>query len=145
MKRTVFTIAAIALAGSAFAHGKATGIVRERMDAMVVLADTMKFLAGMAKSDTPLDPSKLQAASNAIAAHAGTNLTAQFPAGSTAHSDATDQVWSDPDGFQALAEGLLTLSADLPTLTDKSALSIKIRELGATCKDCHAVYRRKSE
>jgi len=63
MKRTLITLTAIALAGSAFAHGKATGIVRDRMDGMVVLADTMKSLATMAKSDAPLDQAVLTTAS----------------------------------------------------------------------------------
>lgn len=145
MKRLTLIGICIALSGTAFAHGKATGIVLERMNSMVALADTMKSLSAFSKSDAPLDPNALKDAGMTLAGHSGQALVDQFPEGSTKHSFATPLVWSQSAEFERLAQELSELSERVPLVTDKETLSLLIKEIGASCSGCHAVYRQKSE
>jgi cytochrome c556 len=145
MKNTITTAALIVIAGGAFAHGKATGIVRERMDSMTTLASTMKSLATMAKSDAAMDSIIIQTAAQTILDHSGQNLTKLFPAGSTKHSEATPLVWSQSDEFTELSEKLSELGKSLTDVSDKPELLTRVKELGATCTACHADYRQKTD
>jgi cytochrome c556 len=130
---------------TALAHGAATGIVRERMDSMVVLGKTMKSLSLMAKSDAQLDKAALETAAQTIQDHSGENLTKLFPAGSTKHSDATPLVWSQSDEFKKLSQDLAELSRPLKHVTTKSDLVESIQAIGQSCKSCHARFRQKSD
>ena len=145
MKRILLPILITATAGTAFAHGKATGIVRERMDGMLTLAKTMKSLVAMTKSDQVLNLVAIQAAGQTIADHAGDNLVTLFPAGSTKHSDATPLVWSQSDEFQRLADDLHAQGMALHGIDTPAQLQVQIKQIGATCTACHAVYRQKTE
>jgi cytochrome c556 len=145
MKNFITATILIAIAGSAFAHGKATGIVRERMDSMVLLGKTMKSLSLMAKSDAQLDKAALETASQTIEDHSGENLTKLFPVGSTKHSDATPLVWSQSDEFAELALKLSELGKSLPNISTRDALQKTVKELGASCKACHSDYRQKTD
>jgi cytochrome c556 len=145
MNKLITTTVFIAIAGGALAHGKATGIVRERMDSMTTLASTMKSLVLMAKSDAPLDKAAITLASNTLSDHSGQNLTAMFPTGSTKHSEATALVWSQSDDFAKLAAELNHLAKSLPDTNGKPALMVTIKAIGASCSACHAVYRQKTD
>ena len=57
-------------AGAVFAHSGATGIVKERMQAMKAIGKSMKTLGAMAKGETGLSAAKLKAASQTISGHA---------------------------------------------------------------------------
>jgi cytochrome c556 len=145
MKRILFSLFITAIAGTAFAHGAATGIVRERMDGMVLLAKTMKSLAAMTKSDQKLNLLAIQAAGQTIADHAGKNLTTLFPTGSTQHSDATPLVWSHSDEFQRLADRLASQGMELRGIDTPAQLQTQIKQIAETCSACHADYRQKKE
>ncbi|GEM_PF-6593087 len=97
---------ATTIATTAFAHGKASGIVCERM-------------AAMAKFDGPLDTSAIANASMTLAMHSGPNLTALFPEGSTKHSKATPLAWTQTDDFSPLAQDLTDLGNSLAKLPAK--------------------------
>lgn len=146
MKRILICAAlTMGLASTASSHGKATGIVRERMDSMVVLAETMKQLSAMSKSTTALDVAKMKQAAAAIAANSGTNFTSLFPEGSTQHSEATQAVWTKPSEFQSIADELFYLGEQLSDVTQPSELATQLQALSKTCKSCHQTFRQKSE
>jgi cytochrome c556 len=145
MKNFITATILIAIAGSAFAHGKATGIVRERMDSMVVLGKTMKSLSLMAKSDAQLDKAALATAAQTIQDHSGENLTRLFPQGSTKHSDATPLVWTKSDEFLALATKLSEQGKALADVSTRDELQSHVQQLGASCKACHSDYRQKTD
>ena len=85
----ILTCALTSVATVALSHGGATGIVKQRMDAMVDLAQTLKSLSVAAKSDASLDPALLEQASESLRQHSGENLTELFPEDSKSkHSEA---------------------------------------------------------
>jgi len=96
----------------ALAHSGATGVVKERMDAMVELGDAMKRLAPMMRGLTDYDPDVVRRAADTMIGHAGAQMTELFPEGSNQKpSEALDAIWQDWDTFAALAETLRS-SAD---------------------------------
>jgi cytochrome c556 len=135
----------VGLASTAYSHGKAAGIVRERMDSMIVLAKTIKELSTMTKSSLPIDPEKMSQAAEAVTAHSGTNFTSLFPEGSTQHSEATDAVWTERAEFQRIADELSRLGKELSDVTNNSELVLKISAISKTCTSCHETYRQKTE
>jgi len=162
--RHVALIAALffcAGASLAWAHGKATGIVRERMDQMVVLKDTMKQLKPeLSKGDGYDAPVVLEGAKT-IQAHSGPL---------TKHSEALPSVWDDPERFAELARQMqvyadqLTASveAGIPNVAASSGLLGWLREdsdnqnrvdlkspidtfgmIANTCRACHDDFRKR--
>ncbi len=107
-------IIASGIAVSAWAHGGATGIVKERMDGMSTMGKAVKSLAPMMQGKTPLGPAQIRAAAQAIGQHSGETLIKLFPKGSGAHpSKAKPAIWQDPQDFNALAKRLQTLAKGL--------------------------------
>jgi len=95
MKFGALTTAALCFATTlVWAHGKATGIVRERMDQMVVLKEAMKRLKTELSKGEEYDAALVLAATQEIASHSGEALLIKFPEGSlTKHSEALQSVW----------------------------------------------------
>jgi cytochrome c556 len=139
--------ALLAAAGAAFAHGGATGIVKERMDAMSEIGDQMKLVGGMIKGGT-YDAAQVSAAGGTIASHAGSALVELFPEGSLqAPTEASPAIWTDWATFQASASELEEAALALEGLADKGAGRAEIapafRTLAETCKTCHQSFRIK--
>lgn len=137
----------LAGAGAAFAHGGATGIVKERMDAMSEIGDSMKSVGRMLKSG-PYDPQVAIAAGNAIAGHAGEALTELFPEGSLQpQSEANPAIWNDWPAFEDHAGDLQSAALALKTLAEaganKQQLAGAFGDLAGTCKACHQEFRVK--
>ena len=106
--RTWILATAMTSAGlTALAHSGATGVVKERMDAMVDLGDEMKRLTPMMRGQTEYDPEIVRGAADTMIGHAGSAMTELFPEGSNGKpSEALDAIWEDWDEFAALAEAL---------------------------------------
>lgn len=108
--KTSTILAALAVTGTAaaaFAHGNATGIVKERMEAMEAMGDAVKAVTPMMRGETAYDAEAMRAAARTFQAHSGKALTRLFPEGTGGEpSDATDAVWSDWEGFATLARQL---------------------------------------
>ena len=101
------TVVASFVAVTAFAHGKATGIVKERMDGMSIMGKAMKTLTPMMRGEVAFDGAVVREMGERIGAHAGTAMTKRFPAGSGGKpSEAKDAVWENWEEFSALAEQL---------------------------------------
>lgn len=114
--RTLFGAGAIGLSvvTAAFAHGGATGIVKERMDAMGAMGDAVKTLSAMMRGETEYDEGVVQREAAKLKAHGGDAMTSLFPEGSDgAPSEAKPEIWSNWDEFEALAMRLETLAAGL--------------------------------
>lgn len=108
-----FIIAAGA-ATAALAHGSATGIVKERMDGMIVLRDSMKAMGPMMQGKTDYDAAVVRAQASAIRQHSGEALFSLFPQGSGGMpSEATDAVWEDWERFTMISDRLETLAVAL--------------------------------
>ena len=92
---------------AAFAHGGATGIVKERMDGMSAMGEVVKALTPMMRGETSYDAAKMRDAADVMIMHAGEQMTRLFPEGTGAKpSAALPTVWENWDDFAELAEQL---------------------------------------
>jgi cytochrome c556 len=127
----------------AAAHEHATGVVKERMEAMESMARHMKAIGQRMKSGRDLAAIKVEAqAVQALAAH----VTHLFPPGSTQKpTDAKPAIWQNWADFEAKANALKNASANLANAepSDLAGLSAQVRALSETCGACHELYRSK--
>lgn len=91
----------------ALAHSGATGVVKERMEAMKSMGDATKTIAAMFSGEADYDAASVRSAANTIRMHAGSAMTEMFPEGSNgAPSEAKDTIWQDWETFSAMATQL---------------------------------------
>ena len=159
-------LVAVALAAAAIvsddppslAHSKAKGVVKQRMDLMQELKDTMKTVTPMFKGKAPYDEAKVKAAGKRIHAHAGANMTELFPKGSLEHpSEALPAIWKDWPDFTSRAKNLKSLGKELAKNAGKNApegvtLSPEVaallpatatfKKIVEACSTCHETYRK---
>lgn len=116
----VMAATAIVTAGvSAFAHSGATGIYKERMDAMMAMGKVVKSLSAMMRGETAYSAAEVQEGARILKSHAGEAMTSQFPEGTTeAPSEARPEIWSDWETFEALATQLETYATGLEKAAD---------------------------
>ena len=92
---------------SALAHGGATGIVKERMDAMSAMGKAIKSIAPMMRGDIPYNAEVVKQAAKTFEKHSGQAMTSLFPEGTGGKpSEADDRIWTDWSGFEQLSEQL---------------------------------------
>ena len=104
---------------AALAHSGATGVMKERMDAMGEMGDEMKRLAPMMRGQTEYDPDVVRNAADTMIGHAGAQMTELFPEGSNGKpSEALDTIWEDWEEFTALAEALRTTAEGMKLAAD---------------------------
>lgn len=136
-------------AGTAVAHPDATGIVKDRMDAMQSIAAAMKRTSGLiraASGSGETGTSAIAVEARKIAAH-GNRIPVLFPAGSDGGvSDATPEIWTNADGFAQKSADMIAAANDLAAAAEAARageLAAKFRGLGATCSACHRDFRQK--
>jgi cytochrome c556 len=153
------------LSSAALAHSAATGIVKERMDGMLVISKAMKTILAETQSDIP-DPEVLKEAARAIEDHAGEAMTKRFPKGSMDHpTEAKETIWENWDRFSFLAQQLdmkakgLALAAGNPKTGKPAELTGNrmlmdfatmgpdevFTLLGKNCTACHTDFRVKKK
>lgn len=102
-------------------------------------------IAGMAKGEVPFDTASLKHHADGMAALA-LLIHEGFPEGSgpVEGSRAREEIWSDPETFQAraanLAEQTAILAARAPFLTQET-LGEALGAVGGACKACHDDFR----
>ena len=144
MKMLQFTAVAFLLFGlvaAGLAHEGATGVVKERMDAMVSMEKLTKAINDRIKANRDLAAVKPDAeALQKLAA----GILPLFPAGSNAHpSAAKDAIWQNWPDFEAKERALEAESGKLATTDSKDpkALLTQFRSVFRICSDCHETYR----
>ena len=150
MIRIYAAIAVLVVIGTGtavLAHQGATGIVKERMDAMKDIADAMKAIGTMMKAETPLDHGVVAASARSIAAHAQ-EMPTLFPEGSTDHpSEALPAIWENWHDFSVIASELSRRAEALAEQAGSGdgleALRPGFAAIGKTCQSCHQDYRAK--
>ena len=89
------------------AHRDATGIVKQRMDAMEDMARAMKALRAMMRGRQPYDAERVRTYARVVAGHGAEKLTVLFPEGSLHHpTRAKPVIWADWERFAAMAREL---------------------------------------
>jgi cytochrome c556 len=137
----------MAVSGWAFAHSGATGIVKERMDAMSDIGKAMKTIGLMVKGNNAFDSAKAHDAASAISRNA-TRIPELFPHGSAGKpSEATLEIWENWDEFAAMAEQMKADSDALASVAENAADAATIRaqfaNVGKSCGSCHRKFRAK--
>ncbi len=167
-KQLIGLSVAIAMTSAAFAHGGATGIVKQRMDEMGAMSKSIKAIAPMIKGTAPYDAETVRNNAKILQQHAGEHMVSLFPQGSDqAPTDAKPNVWEEQEAFGAIATKLqhyavaLESSADNPPQKlDKSQLpsfegpvvsvdalaeksvSVSFGLVAKSCSTCHTKFRR---
>lgn len=99
--------AIVGLSAAAFAHSGATGVVKERMDAMKSMGEAIKRIKPMMSGEAAYDKAAVGEAAQAIAKEAGDAMTRKFPEGSIDHpSEVLPRTWDEWERFVALADQL---------------------------------------
>ena len=99
--------------GFVLAHGDATGVVKERMDAMSDMGDKSKLVADMYKGKTDFDASAVVAAADAFVEHSA-GMSDLFPDSKASRSgsdtEALPVIWDNWDEFSKKATQFATSS-----------------------------------
>ena len=153
MKFSNLTLSAVLLCASqlavtgVMAHGGATGIVKDRMDAMSGMAKAMKQMAVVVRGKQEFSPQPFIDGGTVISKHSAMILE-MFPEGSIkGSSEALPLIWRQWDEFSAINDqvgvsaGLLTAMA--LDNADKRALTKQFVAVSKGCKACHKDYRKK--
>jgi cytochrome c556 len=144
---TIIAALLIVTTGIVIAHDGATGIIKERMDAMKDISTQIKLMKKMIRGKQPYNASEFNNAAAIVAKHSR-DVTQQFPKDSTEKpSRAKPVIWKDWDEFKELAQKLTDASIGITALAGKStkpeALRRTFGKLTKTCKACHKKFRFK--
>lgn len=146
MKHAAFVLCTLALVATDLpmqAHEHATGVVKERMDAMTSMAKHHKTTGERIKARRDLAGVKADA--EAIAALAS-HIAHLFPAGSTQPpTQARAAIWQNWADFENKATALETASKKLAATSpaDAAALGAAASAVTHACSDCHEKYRAR--
>ena len=125
-------------------HEGATGILKERMDAMENMAAAIKEIRW--RIETNRDLAGIGPQANRIGAVAQ-RMPQLFPQGSNGRpSEALSAIWTQWSEFQAKAARLEQESQRLTQAAgggDPKAIAAQYRTMGQTCIACHEVFRAK--
>lgn len=137
------------VAGIVYSHSGATGIVKERMDAMEVMSDKSKSVGAMFKGKTEFDIDKLADAAEAFALH-GAQMTELFPdteeSRTGSKTEALPRVWEDWEEFSDRAVNFVELSERLKSTVsstdDVRQLKKAFYNVARECSGCHKRFRK---
>ncbi len=141
---------------TAFSHSGATGVVKERMDAMSNMADATKRVADMYKGKSEFNEQAIADAISSYLRH-GDEMRTLFPdtKNSRAGSDteALPQIWATPEKFTEQIDAFVDASKTLNTLFNASAnidaankqLKKQFFVTTKTCSNCHKLFRKPKE
>lgn len=138
--RTIAISAVAAIGVSSLAIAVA-GPVEDRQSDMKAIGAGMKDGAGLLGS---FDAAKAKAAMGGLA-DAAKKASSLFPAGSGADpkTAADPKIWENNADFQKRLVELQTLATTAANATTLDAYKPAFTAVGATCKSCHDVYRKK--
>lgn len=109
----------LSISALVFAHGGATGVVKERMDLMENLKGAMKSLKPIMRGQKDYEVDTVKKSALVIRDNAGEHMTKLFPEGSLKKpSEATPEIWSEWEEFQRLANNLERLGQALHEAAD---------------------------
>ena len=147
----ILTLAAAAIAASAFADGHATpdleSAVKARQANMSMIGYNTGILGDMAKGELAYDAAMATAAAENLSAAAAMNRMVLWMEGSeqgvVAGTRAKAEIWTDADEFDQSAVALETAAAAMISAagTDLDSLRAAMGPIGASCGDCHKAYR----
>ena len=145
-KSAMIAACIVAATGAAMAHPGASGVVKERMDAMDDMARHVKAVAGMLRGSAEMDSELVRASAKALVDHAN-KIPDLFPTGSDAPvSEVKMEIWHDWSGFVSEADRLRSAAQAMGTSAETGeldAVAASFNEVGQSCSSCHEAYRLK--
>lgn len=141
MKRTLFTLAGLALTGLVHASDP----ILERQELMENMKDeALKPLVGMTRGEVPFD-AEVVSASLAIMREVAARAPALFPEGSESGHDteARATIWEDRAGFDEKMTGFdaAVEAAQAAAPASVEQLQPVLKTILDSCKACHDDYR----
>ena len=118
--------------------------MEERQATMKQVGQTMKEASAYASPQTAFDAGKVKGLMDGVAASAK-KLHGLYPAGSGADpkSAADPKIWENKADFDKRLGEMASLAAAAGKTGSQETFKPAFSALGATCKSCHDVYRRK--
>lgn len=146
---TILSMAAFVSAASlTWAHGGATGIVKERMELMMVIGKNMKGIAAMVKGEVAFDAKTVEKSAMVISDHA-MKINGMFPKGSLDKpTEALPAIWEDWERFSKLSDNLVSEAktlAEAAASGEKRAVMVQFAKTGKVCSACHTDFRVKKD
>ena len=134
--------AALAVAGVAASQG--AGPVEQRQATMKHVGLQMKQASAFTAPATPFDAAKVEALMDGVAQDAG-KLKGLYPAGSGADpkTAADPKIWQNKADFDKRLTEMAGLAAAAGKASSADTFKPAFSSLGATCKSCHDLYRKK--
>lgn len=130
------------------AHGRATGVVKERMELMKSLGDRMKETGAMVKGKTAFR-SEIIASNAREIQQTAPDIIRLFPQGSLKMpTEALPRIWEEWDRFNEMTDRLIREAgklSDVAIAGDRREIMIQFTKVGKTCSSCHTDFRKKSE
>lgn len=132
---------------SAVAHKGATGVVKERMEAMKGMGAAMKQIKAMITGRAAYNAARVEELARAIATHSGPMMIKLFPAGSDKKPAQTrPEVWQDWKEFTDLAADLQRKATALAAAAGSAeAAKSPYLAVNKNCKTCHKKFRKKRQ
>ena len=144
MKKLATILLITAFGTAALAHsGVKNEAVMKRMALMTSIAEQMKIVGSMAKGQATFDAEKARAALQEISQDSSGIPHLFKTQADDPKSEALPKIWEQFDTFTALANDTAKLSAQLATTVDSKADLLNVlKQMGASCKACHADFRQ---
>ncbi len=130
-------------------HSDATGIVKNRMDAMTDMGDKSKRVADMFKGKSEFDKQALTDAADAFVRH-GAEMISLFPdtkeSRTGSDTESLPRIWDEWDDFTKHTEEFVTRSESLQTTVartdDVGELRKAFFQTTKSCSGCHKRFRK---
>ncbi|MFL5297827.1 MAG: c-type cytochrome [Phenylobacterium sp.] len=147
MKRTgILAVAAgvglaVGLTGMALSAGNP---MEERQATMKQVGQAMKEAGGYASGQTPFDAAKVKTLMDGVSG-AAKKLHGLYPKGSgdDPKSAADPKIWENKADFDKRLTEMGAAASAAGKASDQASFKTSFGALGATCKSCHDIYRKK--
>ena len=147
--KAVLILCSAFITATAFSHGDATGIVKERMDAMSNMADATKLVADMYKGKVEFNNEAIAAAIQTYLQH-GDEMHTLFP--DTKHSrtgsstEALPKIWAAPEEFADQIDAFVDATHSLEIAFNDGVSDKQLKKqfflTTKTCSNCHKQFRK---
>ncbi len=127
------------------AHMGATGVVKERMEAMKAIAGALKVIKREISQGEEYSATEVKRQADLIKSYSGQAMTKLFPDGSSGGvSEAKLQIWSLWSDFQNKADDLEKASTALGSASiPKKVPNKEFANVAKACGSCHKTFREK--
>jgi cytochrome c556 len=148
MRKTLITLAALALPLAAVAQDEDNPVVNARQGYFKLLGLEMGALAGMAKGEVEYDAAAAEAHAADIVTLSTYTMDDIFAPGTSkedlpGETRALPAIWEDMEDVQKKAMALDAAALELAEVAGdgRGALGPAVGKLGSACKSCHDKYR----